>query len=161
MTANSGLLLELLARLFASKSGGVARSLPTRGGKRTVSRLNRRVSRTTILGRVVRRNFRTTWQERGWKRRGKSYFGYYRTPYGSYEGRIEQPYSNYLEFYIRRPPACLDLHSHRSCFFAKGDGEFEVHFSRPAPTPDDGILVIERILEESHRLVAGRGSIRR
>lgn len=108
----------------------------------------------TRVSQVVRREFRTLLDERGWERRGGSLFGYYRTPFGAYRGRIVLRVAGRTSFYIFNPPQCLWQHSHASCFIHRGGDSYEVHFSRQGQTVDDGLIAIEKILNEAHRMVA-------
>lgn len=103
-------------------------------------------------GQIVRRDFRSLLMERGWERRGGSYFGFYRTKHGSYSGRIVCRSMGPTSFYISDPPDCLWKHSHALCFIPKGGKNYEVHFAKSGKTLDDGILAIEKILLESHGL---------
>ena len=100
---------------------------------------------------LVVRRFESLLAQRGWERKGGSYFGYYRTPYGSYEGRIVLRFDTDPSFYITHPPDCLWLHSHAPCFRRKGGDTYEVHFARRGKTLDDGLLAVEQILTEAHR----------
>jgi len=100
----------------------------------------------------VKRRFVPLWVEKRWRKRGNSYFGYYRTKYGAYEGRIVYRYAGNFSFYIKNLPDCLWNHSHRECFMHKGGQNYEVHFARKGKTIDDGILAIERILTEAHEI---------
>ena len=103
-------------------------------------------------GRIVKRNIVPLWQEKNWTRKGKRLIGYYRTKYGAYKGEIIESYRGAYQFYILNPPSCLSRHSHFACFIPKQRGVYEVHFYTKAKTPDEGILAIEKILVESHRL---------
>jgi hypothetical protein len=156
MAERRSLFVTLLEALLDSNPGKAAQPSPNRGVS-TISQLAAaRVatgSRAGTTGRpIVTRNFSAVWQDKGWQRRGSRYTGYYRTPFGAYEGYIDERYRGGLEFYIKDAPDCLKLHSHRACFWPKGKGLLYVHFSRAARTPDEGIMAIERILTEAHQI---------
>ncbi len=102
--------------------------------------------------KVVQRQARPLWMERGWVRSENRNSGYYRTQFGAYQGRITERYAGYFEFLIFCPPKSLKHHSHAACFIPKGGGKYEVHFSTKARTPDEGILAIEKIIAECHTL---------
>lgn len=99
---------------------------------------------------LVQRIFRPFLEERGWQKRGDSFFGYYRTPFGAYSGRIVTRQFGGNSFYIKNPPNCLWSSPHAACFRQKGNDGYEVHFSQRGNTLDDGILAVERILREAH-----------
>lgn len=99
---------------------------------------------------IVKRGFRPLWEEREWRRNGPEYSGYFRTPYGAYEGRILEYGPDFRKFFIINPPNCLWRHSHRQCFLRKGDNTYEVHFSTQGKTIDDGIIPVENVLIEAH-----------
>jgi len=100
---------------------------------------------------IVERDTVPLWAERHWQKSGQTYTGFYRTEFGSWEGRIEETPGGLIRFYLNKPPACLSSHSHYSCFLPKGGGLYEVHFRIPAKTASDGIVQIERILGEAHQ----------
>ena len=108
--------------------------------------------RPSAGGVQVRRTTAPLWQERHWSRNSNKYRGFYRTRYGSWEGRIEEPYTGHIRFFIKNPPSCLQRHSHAQCFLPRNGGEYEIHFSRSAKTASDGIVQIERILAEAHQI---------
>lgn len=165
MAERRGFLVSLLEALLTSNSGKDARPSPRplviSAGLNSRVHINRQ-SRASASGRpTVARIFTTVWQDRGWQRSGSRYTGFYRTPFGAYEGFIDERYRGNLEFYIRNAPDCLQLHSHRACFWPKGKGLLYVHFSKAARTPDEGIMAIERILKEAHQIEDKRTKGRR
>jgi hypothetical protein len=101
---------------------------------------------------AVKRGFDPLWKERNWSKQGNTYKGYFRTRYGSYQGEILERGSGFIQFFITNPPTCLARHSHSQCFFHRKGNTYEVHFSKKAKTPDEGIIAIERILREAHQL---------
>ena len=100
----------------------------------------------------VTRQFYQLWKERKWNRKNNNYSGFYRTRYGSYQGNINELAPGFIKFYIFSPPSCLSRHSHYACFFPRGGNKYEVHFSKKAKNVDEGIMAIEKILAEAHRL---------
>lgn len=156
MAERRGFLITLLEALLTPNSGKAERPSPRPAIIPSASNSKVRVvgqSGARATGRsTVRRIFTTVWQDKGWRRRGSRYTGYYRTPFGAYEGFIDERYRGNLEFYIKDAPDCLKLHSHRACFWPKGKGLLYVHFSRAARTADEGIMAIERILTEAHQI---------
>lgn len=101
---------------------------------------------------LVQRNFTPIWKERGWQQKGSCYHGFYRTKYGAFEGLIVEPFFGKIQFFIFKPPVCLKRHSHVLCFIPKGNNVYEIHFSTKAKTINEGIIAIEKILDEAHRL---------
>ena len=89
------------------------------------------------------------WEETGWHPEGRRLIGYYRTPFGSFEGYIERWRTGEPKFYIVRPPRELRDCEHWVCFRARGSGHYWVHFGQKPRTPDTGIVEIERILTEA------------
>jgi len=156
MAERRGFLVTLLEALLAPNSGKAIRPSPKPAiipvaSNSKVHVVGQSGARVTG-GSTVKRIFTTVWQDKGWHRRGSRYTGFYRTPFGAYEGFIDERYRGNLEFYIKNAPDCLKLHSHRACFWPKGKGLLYVHFSKAARTPDEGIMAIERILKEAHQI---------
>lgn len=116
------------------------------------------VPRMNVVKRAVNRQFYSYWQENNWTHIGTRYTGCYRTPFGAYEGFIEETYEGHLEFFLKNAPECLDLHPHRACFRQKGRGLLFVHFAQEVSTPDAGIREIEHVLTQAHELEIGRYS---
>jgi len=110
----------------------------------------RRIFHFRPPSKIVKRISEPLWMRRGWQRKGDDYRGFYRTQYGSYQGKIVYRYAGKVQFFIINPPACLKDHPHAPCFISKGGGKFEVHFEEKSKTIDDGILAIEQILIDAH-----------
>src|SRR5579871_4623176 len=71
------------------------------------------------------------WQERGWVREGEnSYSGNYQTPYGAFQGWIEQDHSGHLTFFLHNPSDSIRSCGHWACFQPHSDGWFLVHMGR-------------------------------
>lgn len=97
----------------------------------------------------VYRRPKAYWEEKGWKREGDVWEGYYRTAQGAYKGVIKRRFGDTFEFIIWDPPDELSVHPKRPCFIRQSDGNrYIVHFSRKGKTIDDGIMAIENIMRE-------------
>jgi hypothetical protein len=75
--------------------------------------------------------------------------GYFRTRFGSYSGRIENPESSSRRFYITNPPQQVLSGPHGACFQPRGPHEFFIHWSVPPKDLDTGILRVEHTLLEA------------
>lgn len=117
-------------------------------GRRRVIEPEKRIDPANLVRRITT----PLWQEKRWKQVGDEFAGFYRTRYGSYEGRIKRRYGGFYEFYIQDPPACLQNHSHFRCFVLVNGNLYRVHFSLQGRCIDDGIVAIEKILGEAHQL---------
>ncbi len=107
---------------------------------------------------TVKRCFVPLWEERKWCKHGNEYSGYYRTPFGSHQGKIVEQFRGSFQFYIIKPPHEVFLHSHSVCFFPRKGNTYEIHFSKKAKTPDDGIMAIEKILYDAYQLPKGKSN---
>ena len=130
----------------AHKLGKVVIAEPIRVGPSRV-----RNGRSSRLVKPVDRPY---WQLQHWKEAGDRLTGFYRTPYGSYEGYILHPNAPRPQFFIKKPPAALKEHPHWICFHSVGKGTYSIHFSPAPPTPDAGILEVEKVLGEA---LSGKG----
>jgi hypothetical protein len=140
-------LLEWLRRVL---NGGM---LAAQAQRVTVLPTPERFSQPVgVPDNLVRRRARTLWQERGWRKDGQRLVGYYRTRFGACRGEIVERYLGRADFYIFNPPEGLQRHSHAPCFHSQGRGKYQVHFSKEARTPDEGIMAIEQILTQAYRL---------
>jgi len=102
-------------------------------------------ARSTIM---VRPEPTTLWRERGWTARRNTLYGYYRTPWGAFRGRIEGYRGRFPTFYIQQPPKGLSTHRHAACFQSRRNRWYFVHFAPKPRDPDSGIRKIEQILHE-------------
>lgn len=100
---------------------------------------------------VVARDTRPVWQQRGWKKTWAEFVGYYRTRYGSWEGKATESPAKELSLFIRKPPECLRDHSHWACFRRRLGNWYFVHTYSPVLDLSSGILEVERILTEAHQ----------
>ena len=84
-----------------------------------------------------------------WEVNGDRLVGFYRTPYGSYEGYIRNWRTHAPAFYIINPPQQLRYHPHWVCFTHIGRGRYLIHFYPHPKNPDAGILETEKVLAEA------------
>ena len=97
----------------------------------------------------IRRHEEPYWQERGWVRRGDTYRGTYQTPYGSFQGIVEDRMWNDLRYYMFDPPTALRQSSHWACFQPRGAKGFHVHMAQRPGDVSSGILTIERLITDA------------
>lgn len=90
------------------------------------------------------------WQERGWSRSGNRYTGSYQTPYGAFQGWIEQERSGHLSFYLYNPSRQVRDCSHWTCFQHRGSDWYLIHMAREPKDVSSGIMTIERLLTEAY-----------
>lgn len=87
--------------------------------------------------------------EKGWRKSGRTYQGYYRCRLGAFRGEIEERPDGY-RFYILDPPLQVTQGSHGPCFTYGGSmGRYHIHFAINSQNLDSGIMAVERILFES------------
>ena len=116
-------------------------------------RLLRRAKPLRVTTRAARR--RTVvgpsplYEERGWVRSKGELRGWYRTRFGAFAGRIEEPFSRSPVFFIEKPPPEVFTGPHGPCFMQRSRREFFVHFAPAPTTPDGGILLIEAHIREA------------
>jgi len=84
--------------------------------------------------------------QRGWWKDGPYYFGYFRTRYGSFQGKIRERTFDIGDFFIKDPPPVLKSHEHWACFTDKGDGWHSIHFEFAPESMSEGIKSIESVL---------------
>jgi hypothetical protein len=97
---------------------------------------------------------RPYWQQRGWKKNGSNYWGYYRTRWGSWEGHAVRHSKRAIEFTIKKPPDKLINGCHKHCFILTGKGLYKVHFDTRPKDVDSGIISVEKCIEESFLCLA-------
>ena len=100
---------------------------------------------------VVQRQEKPYWEEKGWTKNNGDYWGYYKTKYGSWRGRIKELFLGSYEFIIFEPPDYIKNFSHSSCFRFIGENTVSVHFSRKPKDISAGIIEIERMIGEAYR----------
>ncbi|MEZ5359849.1 MAG: hypothetical protein R3F48_13600 [Candidatus Zixiibacteriota bacterium] len=94
--------------------------------------------------------------QRGWHLKGQNYFGFYRTWYHTFEGKIRKRSLHCGDFFIREPPYELKNHPHWVCFHSKGNGWYEIHFDKAPKSLEEGIRCIEVVLIEAYRITHRR-----
>ena len=103
---------------------------------------------------IVKRQLSPLYQEKGWRREGRAYQGYYRVNGRRWRGEIRERHRGFYEPFIHLPSSldvrALKRHPHGPCFNRRGDdGRFNVHF-REMPRDVDHIIVnVETILGEA------------
>jgi len=90
------------------------------------------------------------YQQQGWSFSGNVYQGSYKTPYGSFVGRVEQRGKGQFEFFLYMPSEPIQRHSHWTCFAPRGNGWYLVHMGKQPKDISSGILTIERLITEAY-----------
>jgi len=90
------------------------------------------------------------WRERGWDRQDNAYRGNYQTPYGAFQGWIEQHRSGHIDFYLYNPSQQIQSDGHWPCFQHRGDGWYLVHMRKQPKDVSSGIMIIERLITEAY-----------
>ncbi len=82
--------------------------------------------------------------------RSNTYSGNYQTPYGAFQGWIEQERSGRINFYLYNPSAEIRSHSHWTCFQHRGNDWYLIHMGREPKDVSSGIMTIERLIKEAY-----------
>ncbi len=98
-----------------------------------------------VVARVDKRPF---WQIRNWHRNGNTLTGYYRTPLGSFAGKVVLQ-AGRPAFFIKNAPKALLKGPHGMCFQERPGGWYSVHFSKTSKEVDAGIVSVEMLLFEA------------
>ena len=100
---------------------------------------------------VVERQLHPLYQEKGWRKEGRLYRGYYRVDGSRWRGEIVEHHQGFYEAFIYNPPLQqLDRHPHGPCFNRCSDrGRFHVHFQEMPKNVDHIIVNVETILSEA------------
>lgn len=120
--------------------------------RRQYSRSSINPAPTGSVPTVVQRDTRPYWDQRGWKKRGTGYVGYYRTPFGSVKGKATKSPSGRVKLYINKPPDGLRRHPHAACFIPRGGGWLWIHTHHAIKDLSSGILQVETVLKEAYQL---------
>ena len=94
---------------------------------------------------------------RGWVKRDKWWYGYYRTKFGSFEGKIRPRLLQSPKYYLRNPPKEMKSHPEWSCFMKHDNGWYSVHFITAPESIDEGIKSLEEIIAEAFRIAQESG----
>jgi len=129
--------------------GGI-RDLGTRPAPQAIREFLSRIVRGRGPAVSVDRRVIPYWQERHWQRDGDTYQGSYQTPYGAFQGWIEQERSGHINFFLFGPSQEIRNHSHWSCFQHRGDDWYLIHMGRQPKDVSSGILTIERLVTEAY-----------
>jgi hypothetical protein len=105
---------------------------------------------TNFLGRL-RDTVLKYWQEHRWSKSGNVYRGNYQTPYGAFQGFIEERSGRNISCYILQPPRQVLNSSHGPCFQPSKDGWFHVHMSSRPRDISSAIVAIERLISDCFR----------
>jgi len=107
-------------------------------------------TKRTIVLRPISRPY---WDLTHWREVGDRLVGFYRTPWGSFEGYILHARGKRPQFYLVNPPPELSRHPHRGCFHDTGQNTntYLVHLWPVPENADAGILAIEKVLGEALR----------
>ena len=102
----------------------------------------------------VKRTQKPYWKQRGWKKSGNKYQGYYRTMIKSFKGKAEVSPSGQTKLYIKNPPEELKKHEHWPCFMKENRGSWYFIHNNDNGNFDlsSGILQVEQILKEAFEL---------
>jgi hypothetical protein len=90
------------------------------------------------------------WQEHGWTLAGNVYTGSYQTPYGAFQGWIEQERSGHINFFLYHPSTEIRQHSHWTCFQHRGSDWYLIHMGREPKDVSSGIITIERLIKDAY-----------
>jgi hypothetical protein len=101
---------------------------------------------------------RAAWDDRGWTAEPHGHERVYRGWYNvinrrtgqalRFEGRIAQD-GHHITPYIADPPPEIRQHPKAACFTLTQAPWFQVHWRRAAANVDDGLLYVERVLDEA------------
>ena len=118
--------------------------------KPTTERVVRKVIKPK--GILIKRREIPYWQERGWKKIRKGFEGFYRTRFGSFQGKVEEKLFSKIDFYIHKPPKVLRNHDEWVCFNPRSRDWYFIHIIGGAKDKElsSGIIFIERILTEAY-----------
>lgn len=92
------------------------------------------------------------WKEKGWRRNGAGYEGFYRAAGRAWRGLIQEPYPGCYQAFIWDPPlAQLHQRTHHGPCFQNGrnDGRYQVHYHTMPQSLDHAITSIEDVLAEA------------
>ncbi len=112
--------------------------------------VSRMVLRNPSTPIAVERRRLPYWQEHGWTHHGNEYRGSYQTPYEAFQGWIEERRSGQIDFYLYKPSAQMQSHSHWACFQHRGNDWYLIHMARHPRDVSSGIMTIERLIKEAY-----------
>jgi len=101
---------------------------------------------------VIPRREDPLWQEKGWRRNGRGYEGFFRAGRYRWRGMINEPYPGSFDAYIWNPPLAElgNRTSHRPCFSLAGaDGRFKIHFHTMPANIDHAVGSVEAVLAQA------------
>lgn len=127
------------------------KDLGTRTAPASIRDLFSRMVRGQTPSIPVQRRQIPYWQEHGWTLAGNAYTGSYQTPYGSFQGWIEQERSGHISFFLYYPSNEIRRHSHWTCFQHRGSDWYLIHMGRQPKDVSSGIITIERLITEAYQ----------
>ena len=127
------------------------RNLGTRSAPASIRDIFSRVVRGHAPSISVLRREIPYWREHGWTRNGNRYTGSYQTPYGAFQGWIEEGLLGRITFYLYNPSPQIRRHSHWTCFAPRGNDWYLVHMARRPKDVSSGIITIERLITEAYQ----------
>lgn len=92
------------------------------------------------------------WKEKGWRRNGADYEGFYRAAGRAWRGLIQEPYPGRYQAFIWNPPLpqISRRTPHGPCFQnGQSDGRYQVHYHTAPRSLDHAITTIEDVLAEA------------
>jgi len=92
---------------------------------------------------------RPYWAQSAWRRKENVYSGYYRTKFGSWEGRVVEHVYGLLDVLVVNPPHRLLVGPYRRCLMKVGQSEYRIHFKVKTGDVSSAIRAVQRALEES------------
>ncbi len=101
---------------------------------------------------IIPRREDPLWQEKGWRRNGRGYEGFFRAGRYRWRGVICEPYPGSFDAYIWNPPLAElgNRTSHRPCFSLAGaDGRFKIHFHTMPANIDHAVGSVEAVLAQA------------
>lgn len=108
--------------------------------------------------RLIRRNPRPLWEERGWQRiNNHTWRGQYALPEGRWDGEIVRSATTFRPWIMNPPIEIIQRHRHPNCLIPAADGRYFLHFGKDPNSVDCALLMMEKFLAESY-VAAGRRS---
>ncbi len=127
------------------------RDLGTRRAPATITKLIELWKRGHSPAIPVARRQIPYWQERGWTQNNNEYSGSYQSPYGAFQGWVEQEHSGHMNFFLQSPSEEIRRHSHWTCFQHRGNDWYLIHMRREPKDVSSGIITIERLITEAYQ----------
>lgn len=105
---------------------------------------------------IVERHLHPLYLEKGWRKEGCVYRGYYQVDGRRWRGEIVERHRGFYEAFIYDPPLQhLQCHPHGPCFNRSGVDRFKVHLREMPRSVDHIIVNVETILGEALGYLSG------